>query len=176
VLSFVFESLGIVAEAASPPGLWERPHLVYGDATQSRTNGILIPRKLGDALWLALFEPHFDPMSLGGDDDAQDRLRRSSAGERRDVPAEDRSDRPEEDLQVEERRAAIEVLRVQPKLRRQDLLPIASFWVDADEQMGLIVELKLRKAGDARLRREDLAVERVREVDECGILGTRADE
>ncbi len=55
VLTFLFESLGINAEAASPPTLWAGPHIVYGAAPGGvRPNGIAIPERPGDLLWAEL--------------------------------------------------------------------------------------------------------------------------
>jgi hypothetical protein len=51
VLRFIFESLGIQAEPREPPGLWEGPHVVYGNSAPVGPRGISITDRPGDVLW-----------------------------------------------------------------------------------------------------------------------------
>jgi hypothetical protein len=65
-LAFVFESLGISAEAGAPASLWDGPHLVYGGGAEVRPNGIAIPRQPADLVWDELLAGGLDPAALAG--------------------------------------------------------------------------------------------------------------
>lgn len=67
VLAFVLESLGIDAEPRVPPGLWERPHLIYGGSEPVRPNGVVIRSYPGGAFWHELLRGEVDHRSLGGE-------------------------------------------------------------------------------------------------------------
>ena len=54
VLAFLFESIGVRAERADPPALWDGPHVIYGPVAEARPNGISIPEHPDDLLWAEL--------------------------------------------------------------------------------------------------------------------------
>jgi hypothetical protein len=67
VFAFLFESLGIVAAAEEPPGLWDGPHLVYGvGPAEVRAHGLAIPERADDLIWDDLLAGRLEPSSLGG--------------------------------------------------------------------------------------------------------------
>lgn len=67
VLAFILESLGIDAERCAPPGLWERPHLIYGGLQAVRPNGVVIRKNPRDRFWPELLGGAVDHTSLGGE-------------------------------------------------------------------------------------------------------------
>ena len=58
---------------------------------------------------------------------------------------------PHNYLEIEESRAAVQVLRVEPQLRRQDLLAVPLIGIGPCKEICLVVILELCKAGDAGL-------------------------
>ena len=69
--------------------------------------------------------------------------------------AHDGANGPRKNLEIEECRAAIQVLGVKPELRRQDLLAVSLIGIGPRQELCLVVILELCKAGDAGLGRED---------------------
>jgi hypothetical protein len=66
VLAFLFDSLGIDAEPARPPELWDGPHLVYGGDPAVRPDGVSIVERAGDLLWHELLDVGPDPRADDG--------------------------------------------------------------------------------------------------------------
>ena len=62
--------------------------------------------------------------------------------------AHHRADGPSKDLEVEECRAAIQVLGVKPELRRQDLLPVSLIGIGPRQELCLVVVGELCETRD----------------------------